>query len=1476
MGLVCAGVACGQGPAKFQVQFDWSDPPPTSGNYFVTAQALEAPSGGPIRTLATAGPVPLTPDLALAFDSVALGRDRVVVVEVRGAVSLRAPVAYYGKSERFALEAGRSIVVPVRLGLRAPPGVVASDTTGMRIRSEAEVVATATVQVDLWSTTAVSVELSTESTFPEDRTERALLASLEHGPEVDGHPSRTWAVDLGSEPCAEPAGCARRVFARFVDAEGYTSPVYADAVIVDRQAPDVVDHTIPALVAASELLPVELVARERLRGAPRLRVEGADLTFTLEQPSPDRPSTTYRFRAAQAAGALGPAGAYLVQARLTDVAGNQSGWRNLQEVVLDPDLPAVSSATITPQVVAPGDVVELAFTTSERLAVAPVVYVGERSVGSAQGGPTRFELAWVVEADARDGAERVTAQLVDAAGQSRIAALATLVIDATPPAVLGVSLEPIAIRPGETSTLSITFTEGLAGPPGATWDRPVDMEDLGVEGLTHTFRVTPHALGAFELNELTFEDRGGHAVSIRAPAPGLPVRLAVDGTPPSIQELLLSGTRLGPGHTLEVSYRVDEPGPPADVELAGRHLACTETPVGVERQGRCTLTLRGDEIGAAEQTRPVTVRAADWAGNEALTSRAVLLDFRPPALVSARIFYVPSTNNPLPRVERAGPGTLARVVVVADETLSTAVAPQLFVAGATLTPAIQGDATATFELIVGAQTPNGSHALAVTWQDELGNPTRVGLGTVRLEVDTVAPRLNVRQALVRYLRAPVGSSAAEDLGGHILGPGPLAELAPTDPRSPADALSPLAFTVDGGLPPALLQFWGDAQASLLLASVSPRADGAWPRAELGRPEVEQIWVTALDDAGNVSGPVRLDTMVDVVTAGVDPLGSVPFPALSIHEAGAPNTLPLDGGIARSLARDPALQGLDGATHVRQAVPRFWPLGGPQGHSPAAAYDSVRAVVVVLVSGETWEFDGQWRWVAGGGPDRFGAQMAYDPLREVMVLVGGCFPRYGYCAGPGSESFETWEYSAGVWSPRPAAPEQTLSGDRLFFDPAGGRMLLAAAGLYAYDGLGWTTVTPSGYSSTSHAAYFDGQSYRFLSSATVGTWGGVDAVTYAALGANQLPPFGGAAYDPLRAQVLHFGGYSGGGAASSGLFILDASGGRQEPIPANFPLPSPRWEAAAVFEAGLGRTLLIGGCQRTSTVFTDPFNCRELVSQNLSYGTSVEGRPAVEWPVDLALAGVARGEIQALTLRAVAGGQSAPYGSAGAGAQLDRWTGSGWATLAQHSAAPDTPEVLEVNAPTAAQAQALVSPEGVLQVRVTPVGINGAGPDPGELGTVSVDYIEALVEVAPPHVTDPTATAMLGGVLEPGEEDTWRVRLSAAAYLLAEVAVGPAAAECGTTDTTLALRDAQGSPLDFDDDSGPGVCSRLERRVAGLALPAGDYALVVAARGIGFVPDYSMAVRSVPADVCGNGVVEVGESCDDGNTTPGDGCSAVCN
>jgi cysteine-rich repeat protein len=40
-------------------------------------------------------------------------------------------------------------------------------------------------------------------------------------------------------------------------------------------------------------------------------------------------------------------------------------------------------------------------------------------------------------------------------------------------------------------------------------------------------------------------------------------------------------------------------------------------------------------------------------------------------------------------------------------------------------------------------------------------------------------------------------------------------------------------------------------------------------------------------------------------------------------------------------------------------------------------------------------------------------------------------------------------------------------------------------------------------------------------------------------------------------------------------------------------------------------------------------------------------------------------------------------------------------------------------------------------------------------------------------------------------------------------------------------------------------------------------------------DYTLDVETVPAAVCGDGFVDGTETCDDGNTTPGDGCNATC-
>jgi cysteine-rich repeat protein len=58
------------------------------------------------------------------------------------------------------------------------------------------------------------------------------------------------------------------------------------------------------------------------------------------------------------------------------------------------------------------------------------------------------------------------------------------------------------------------------------------------------------------------------------------------------------------------------------------------------------------------------------------------------------------------------------------------------------------------------------------------------------------------------------------------------------------------------------------------------------------------------------------------------------------------------------------------------------------------------------------------------------------------------------------------------------------------------------------------------------------------------------------------------------------------------------------------------------------------------------------------------------------------------------------------------------------------------------------------------------------------------------------------------------------------------------------------------------------------LPAGTYSVLVDGYGTTSAGMYTLAVHGEPS-TCGNGTVELGESCDDHNTATGDGCSDTC-
>jgi len=89
------------------------------------------------------------------------------------------------------------------------------------------------------------------------------------------------------------------------------------------------------------------------------------------------------------------------------------------------------------------------------------------------------------------------------------------------------------------------------------------------------------------------------------------------------------------------------------------------------------------------------------------------------------------------------------------------------------------------------------------------------------------------------------------------------------------------------------------------------------------------------------------------------------------------------------------------------------------------------------------------------------------------------------------------------------------------------------------------------------------------------------------------------------------------------------------------------------------------------------------------------------------------------------------------------------------------------------------------------------------------------------------------------------------------------------DSSLDILAADGATvLASDDDSGEGTCSH----VVATGLTPGTYWLRV--RAAGQAAPFAYVLEAI-VDPCGNGVQVEGEGCDDGNTTPWDGCSPVC-
>ncbi|HEY0070710.1 MAG TPA: hypothetical protein VGE04_12155 [Chloroflexia bacterium] len=241
-----------------------------------------------------------------------------------------------------------------------------------------------------------------------------------------------------------------------------------------------------------------------------------------------------------------------------------------------------------------------------------------------------------------------------------------------------------------------------------------------------------------------------------------------------------------------------------------------------------------------------------------------------------------------------------------------------------------------------------------------------------------------------------------------------------------------------------------------------------------------------------------------------------------------------------------------------------PSGGP---APAAraghdlVYDDALKLVL-LVNGDDegqpagtpskiWGWDGhEWRVVTSGGPEaRSLGAVAYDPVRNVLVMYGGSTQDTVFA--------DTWEWDGHSWSKKDVQGPGLIHHASMVYDAERKEMVMYGGNLQA------TESTRSNITFPEDTWTWNGQSWR--KAATKG------------LGARYHYAI---AYDAVRKMALVFGGVSNYGNMND---IWGWNGAAWNEYMPQGSMPSVRSAARMAFDERSGKTILFGGLANRTTL-----------------------------------------------------------------------------------------------------------------------------------------------------------------------------------------------------------------------------------------------------------------------------------------------------